>query len=724
MKEFLWVPFVVSLLAVASWYQKLVNFEQQVIDSTLQKVEVVVEQELDEIEAKLNAFFAEAELSVDSIAANLSDPEPDYTGLIPSMLALLEQPQCTAIATHFAEAFEPQTLAKYFPEYTYEDEFKTLYAPFFTKSGRTETSFPYDYTLTGPNARNTGWYSEAIEEGSWFGPYFGAANKKFLISYRSPFRWNDVLQANLGNVVADYSLENLRDFMADLQLLDSGYGIIITTDGTIISHPVKEYLARNIREVEELDLTIGRINKFEQGRFHLLSSASQQVSKNHRQNLLYTRDFSDRGWKILAVLNKDDTLVIQTDEEPRPYQAVLHKMRVTFVLLCAACLFFFSVPLIVRLQHKGWYLVACFSVLCLSSIVLIWYNHLQAERNDNADKIVVTNKTELEAALNSFEREQKLAGTQASDKIKINTGFFIQSVKFASANDIFVTGFAWQKLPAEWLHLLEPDDTSARLLEFVLPEAESSSVEVVYSDRDITRWYFEASLRQSFNYSKYPFDDEDIWIRTRFTEFYHNDVILVPDFDAYPSFAGADRNGLESDIFIEGWNINNTYYYFRNVDYSSNFGAPGDVRTLNNKPDLFFNISIRREFLGVFIAYMIPLGVIAYLLFAVLLTRTRDTEGNELYGFKAANVLGYAGSLFFVLIVSHMSLRETLQAKGIIYLEYFFFILYITIASAAASAIPFFNKKSNQGSKGKWAVLLYWPLLLLSILIITTLRFS
>jgi hypothetical protein len=198
----------------------------------------------------------------------------------------------------------------------------------------------------------------------------------------------------------------------------------------------------------------------------------------------------------------------------------------------------------------------------------------------------------------------------------------------------------------------------------------------------------------------------------------------VPDFDAYPSFVGADGNGLEGDIFIEGWDIKNAYYFFQAVDYSSNFGAQLASDRLENKPELFFNISVRRDFLGVFIAYMIPLGVVAYLLFAVSVTRSRDIENNERYGFKSANVLTYSASLFFVLIFSHMSLRETLQAKGIIYLEYFFFILYCVIGIVAANATPFFHNLFSSKNNKDWVVLLYWPLILSSVLTITIMRFS
>lgn len=45
-------------------------------------------------------------------------------------------------------------------------------------------------------------------------------------------------------------------------------------------------------------------------------------------------------------------------------------------------------------------------------------------------------------------------------------------------------------------------------------------------------WYVNTSLRQTFDYSHYPFDRQDIWLRLWHLNFDRN-VILVPDLKAY-----------------------------------------------------------------------------------------------------------------------------------------------------------------------------------------------
>ncbi len=726
------VSFTLSLILLSCWSIKLLTFEQKVMNRTIIHITAHIDKKLNTIEKKINSFFSDAEQAIDNIAANLNNKKPKFDKLIPAMKAVLNNNQCTAIGTHFAEAYNKNTLSQYFSDYTYTDENKVLYSPFFNKSGSTQKPFPYDYTKKGINSKNQGWYSEDISQGSWFGPYLGEANKTFLLSYRAPFGWDASSQNNLGNVCADYSLENLRAIMADIQLLDSGYGVIVTNDGIIISHPVTEYLGRNINEIDELNLAINDIKALPVQKFHQIKkdTSSLVIEKNPREKLIYHRKFSQRNWIVLVILNKNETLIYTPSNavkgDHRYYTNALYNIKVQCILLATFSAFLLSLLLFYQVRTNEWCIANCFSLLCIIAICFIWYHHLQKEYNGKMNDVIVYNKTDLEAALNNFNRlSSKQSIEPPSRQIKIKTGFFIQSIKFSSANNVYITGYAWQKFPKQWQNTERQINTSsADQLSIVLPEAENLEMTIIDSDQQITRWHFKASLRQSFNYLKYPFDGEDIWIRARFKDFYDNNIILVPDFDSYPNFERSSSNGLESDLFITGWTILKTFYYFRSIDYTSNFGIISTNKTINNKADLYFNIAIKRDFIGVFVAYMIPLAVIAFLLFAVLMIRTRNTNENKLFGFNSAMVLGYSASLFFVLIVSHMSLREGLHAKGIIYLEYFFFNLYIAIGLVSANAVTFSYKKWNTGIDDKWICLLYWPLLLLSLLIITVIRFT
>ncbi|NQZ59754.1 MAG: hypothetical protein HRT88_20065, partial [Lentisphaeraceae bacterium] len=623
--------------------KKVRFFEQNTINSSLEETTKEVESKINNFEKKLNAFFQKTETSINQIASEINQAEPKYNELVPLLKKSLQDNKCTAIGAHFADDYDKVILKKHFSEYTCKSLQKTLYAPFFTKRHRDVTSFPYDYTDRGPESKNKGWYDESIKSGSWFGPYFGSANNKMLISYRAPFNWDKNKAKNQGLICADYSLEHLRHMIADIHPLNSGYGIMLTSDGTILSHPVKDYLGKKINEINSLQISIEDINSLEQNKF-------QPMTLNTREQFIYTRDLGSRNWKILLILNKKETLIHKNSQEFN-FQVVLHKMKVWLILVISISVFLFTCLLFFKRKGKSWYISTSFTVLCILAILFIWNLHLLKSGKSNSSNIPVANKTDLEAALNSFKRSPKIKDLGKKDPVEIKTGLYIQSVKFTSANDIYVTGYAWQKAPLQWQEKYKDHKDSSSYLSLVLPEAESSNIELVYSDKKLTRWYFEASLRQAFNYLQYPFDEEEIWIRMSPRDFYNDKVILVPDFDSFPDFEINKKNGLEGDIFLEGWDISKTFYSFRKNNYSSNFGRENTSGDLKGKAELYFNLSIRRQFVGVSIAYMIPLNVVAFLLFAVLITRSKDPEENSVLGFNAVTILAYCSSLFFVLIV-------------------------------------------------------------------------
>lgn len=140
-------------------------------------------------------------------------------------------------------------------------------------------------------------------------------------------------------------------------------------------------------------------------------------------------------------------------------------------------------------------------------------------------------------------------------------------------------------------------------------------------------------------------------------------------------------------------------------------------------PELYFNVGLKRDFIDPFISDMIPIVIVAFLVFAVLMISTRQEEQIGLFGFSTSAVLGYCAALFFVLIVSHVHLRETLAARGIIYLEYFYFVMYAAVLVVSTNSIlfassvgpRFIHYKDNLVVK-----LLYWPTVLGAILGITT----
>jgi hypothetical protein len=315
-----------------------------------------------------------------------------------------------------------------------------------------------------------------------------------------------------------------------------------------------------------------------------------------------------------------------------------------------------------------------------------------------------------------------------SEPITVPTGIFVQSAEFSSANNVTITGFVWQTYDDSMPDWLQRDETDVEP-GFIFPESEQTNVEFRYrraaGDGWTYGWYFSAVLRQEFDYGKYPFDLENVWIRMWHSEVGRN-VILVPDLDSYTTLVPEKRPGLESqDFVLEGWNVSGSYFSYRNNIYNTNFGIEG--YTGNQKfPELYFNIELTRSFLNAFIMNFIALTVAAVLLYAVLFTIRTRKEKLGLLGFNVSGVLGFCAALFFVVILAHTSLRQSLASPTLVYLEYYYFVMYAAFLGVSINAIIVASDLPHRVIRvgdNLVARLLFWPMLSFALLVTTLVIF-
>ena len=269
----------------------------------------------------------------------------------------------------------------------------------------------------------------------------------------------------------------------------------------------------------------------------------------------------------------------------------------------------------------------------------------------------------------------------------VPTGVLVQSIQFRSAADVYVSGYIWQRY-REGVH----DGISRG---FILPEAVDSGGGIepreayrrTDGDETVIGWYFEVTLRQSFDYSKYPLDHKTAWIKIWHRDLDRN-VILLPDLAAYPSTRPGDAFGIDPDIVLGGWSIDETFFSYKPSRYITDLG----IETYVGRPDfpeLYFNVVIQRKFLDAFIVNLVPLLVCAVLLFAMMLTVTGDKERLERLGFNMFGVLGACSALFFVIVLAHIQLRQLLPGAGVVYIEKFYFLMYFVIIAVVADAYLF-----------------------------------
>ena len=199
--------------------------------------------------------------------------------------------------------------------------------------------------------------------------------------------------------------------------------------------------------------------------------------------------------------------------------------------------------------------------------------------------------------------------------------------------------------------------------------------------------------------------------------------ILVPDFNSYSSLIPESLPGLRSPFVFGGWSPQKTFFSYRVNSNNTNIGLGKFANSIAH--EFHFNIDIKRSSKFPFNPDLLPVTVVIILLFAILTIITKG-ENKTHFGFSSHGALGYCTSILFTLILAHSSLRARISISEIIYLEYFYFVMYLAILVVALNSIffasdwriPFIETKDNIYMK-----VLYWPVITGSLLLITSLNF-
>lgn len=318
---------------------------------------------------------------------------------------------------------------------------------------------------------------------------------------------------------------------------------------------------------------------------------------------------------------------------------------------------------------------------------------------------------------------------QMEPTIKIKTGIYIQSLQFFNSTEVNLTGYLWQRYNDSEHADIKPGPSEVG---FIFPEQVNSGSNIapveIYrirnGDEEIIGWYFEATLRQPFDYSYYPFDHKTVWVRMWARNFSAN-IVLVPDFEAYQSTGITDVFGIDEDIVLGAWKRQNTYFNYKLSSYDMDFGIPGYIGQ-EGFPELRYNFVVKRKFENAFIVYLLPLFLVATLLFAALLTVSGKDELSNRLGFNTSGFIGASSALFFVVMLAHIQLREQFSGASIVYLEYFYILMYALLVIATANTYLFSIRLKRWG---KWILyqdniipkIAYWPVVFGCLIIITIL---
>ncbi len=562
----------------------------------------------------------------------------------------------------------------------------------------------YDYTNPQYN-----WFRETLNQGSgWGEPYSWPKNSGLdqpVVGFYSPFyeRINGK-EVPQGVVYAEYSFKDLEEIMSSLNLGKTGYAFLMSKTGIFMTHPNGENVInqRTLFDVfksqnnQQLTYLISQAFEGEMIETEFLDQITGQKS------WLYLQPLELNGW-VIGIVFLEQEVFFESDTRRR---------KLIFISLALMSFLSSLSSILLKIQTRNiirlWVFTGLTSLLIIIQIGLIWRLAL-SDRNYLSNRFLLLNQADPEKIIASQVRERQRL--QRENILRIPTGVFIESIDFPDSSEVFITAYIWQRYKTG-IH----DDLSRG---FILPDsvdANDLEVQEVYNKTqgytELIGWYVEATLRQKFDYSRYPFDPKDIEIQIWHPDL-NRQVVLVPDFTAYELMNPRLQPGVNQDIALYGWILESSFFEYKFREYNTNLGFTegffkGDL------PDLYFTVAVKRQFIDPLISRLVALICVVSLLFAMLLVLNSD---------RGMEVLGIAAGLIFIVIVDQIAIREEVAAGGLIYFDYFYFVIYFYIFLISVIALMLLNDtptpKFLKYKENLITELLYWPSLLGTLLIVT-----
>jgi sigma-B regulation protein RsbU (phosphoserine phosphatase) len=130
-----------------------------------------------------------------------------------------------------------------FEPYAYDKD-SLYFSPYFYKS-KGETKFTY-IGGKGYHYFFWTWYQlpKELNRPVWNEPYYDEGAGNIIMSTFSVPIYKDVSGARefLGVLTADISLDWLQEIVSSIKILESGYGFLISRNGTVVTHPFKDLI--------------------------------------------------------------------------------------------------------------------------------------------------------------------------------------------------------------------------------------------------------------------------------------------------------------------------------------------------------------------------------------------------------------------------------------------------------------------------------------------------
>lgn len=593
-----------------------------------------------------------------------------------------------------------------------------LFCPYYNKGSQSYVAVEesYDYSISGDPSSL--WYTSVRDEGAkWVEPYYAKAAQDWYVDYGIPFHYNSGPNkgAVKGTITMSFICSGFKNLIHSLSVGKTGYGMIISNEGTFLAHPINEYVGTvqldSIKQTEENSALVKAYDAMLAGQS---GSVSFEDELQKDKALFFYDTIPASGWSIGLLFYKQDML---SDAESLNRRYIQLALVFSFMFLGFLAIYFNKDFLD---EQEIWQLSIVGAFLLLANIVLICYlQHTTKVVKAQEFSQPIVDLTSLSNFVNQqhirSENLKKPKGTP------IPTGIYIHKLEFEDSYNVNIGGTIWQKYP---LDLIDQVSIGFQLPQ-MSPFAEASSIEEAYRKEIeakegvdnylLVGWDVRVTLRLNLKYADFPLDKRHISVQILPLD--NNDrLIFTPDLGSYNYTNPSRKSGLNPDIQISGSEVLQSYFTFSLESYDTDFGY-AQKSLFEEVPTLHYNIDVRRLLLNEFVSYLIPIFVTLIMVFILTYAchKTQERQG----------IIESMAAFFFVLIFSHIDLRKEIVTADIIYIEYFYFACYLMLILATANLIIYTKDKSKifDFNDNQLFKALYFPTFFFLILLVTLIKF-
>ncbi|WP_348674017.1 cache domain-containing protein [uncultured Abyssibacter sp.] len=643
----------------------------------------------DRASRQIGAYLGEGVRSADRLANNIRLTSPET----PELLSLMHQALADAAGlTTLIVAFEPGTgpdaAGAKFLAWRDGDTIHTVRRP--------------DSAHLDPDNH---WYYAPLTHGRRFGGSFvQQASGEMVADYGTPITGTD--DVPIGVVSAGFSVRDIRATMESIQLGRGGYAFLFNDSGDILIHPDRDLEGSLSNLFDVAEATSDPIL------WHVVSDAinGRHGPRSYTHPVtgeaawLYTQQVPHTQW-TLAALQQPDALRASNTTSSRALRQILPAALLAATAACILALFaagFRPVPV--------WSSAIGLSCLYVAATAIVVSTPTDNDHHLTDGSTVLADGTAVRNLVAEIDGHRRTRGE--NPPLFQPTGLLINTIQVQNDRELVISGTLWQRLS-----ISAPEISPVRFVQ-AKEQTWRRAFQREEADGQVTGWHFRVLLPYTADLRHYPFDSTVLRLRMAPSD-PSQDVVLIPDLDAYASIRPRALPGIDNALQVAEWHLIESRFVHRSMVTQTSFGVSRDAES-GRVHELAFEVAQSRRSFGPFMATVTPVIVTAVIAFLILTV--------SFVGSKQFDIIRALLPLLIVVVFLHVGLRQSSTYEGLIYLEMYYLLLYgqilIVVILSIAHALETVQWRWLRHQDNFIARTLYWPVTTLTALCCTLAMFS